>query len=46
MLIDPAQPLPFIKSYLEALDEGLKTHTGKGLSLSQEIWLGCCLMGM
>jgi hypothetical protein len=46
MLIDPAQPLPFIKSYLEALDEGLKTHTGKGLSLSQEIWLGCCLMGI
>jgi hypothetical protein len=46
MLIDPAQPLPFIKSYLEALDKGLKKHTGKGLSVDQKLWLGCCLMGI
>ena len=46
MLIDPTQPLPFIKNYVESLDKGLKKHTGTGLSLGQKVWLGCCLMGI
>lgn len=46
MLIDPTEPLPFIKNYVEALDKGLKKHTGKGLSLGQKLWLGFCLMGI
>jgi hypothetical protein len=46
MLIAPTEPLPFIKNYIEALDKGLKKHTGKGLSLGQAVWLGFCLMGI
>ena len=46
MLIDPAQPLAFIKSYVEELDQGLKKQTDTGLSLGQKVWLGFCLMGI
>ena len=46
MLIDPAQPLAFIKSYVEELDQGLTKQTGTGLSLGQKVWLGFCLMGI
>ena len=46
MLIDPAQPLAFIKSYVEELDQGLKQQTDTGLSLGQKVWLGFCLMGI
>jgi hypothetical protein len=46
MLIDPAQPLPFIKSDVEARDQGLKKSTGTGLSLGHNVGLGFCLMGI
>lgn len=43
-----SEPLPFVRAYLEALDEQLRTHCGaqRGLSRLQRHWLGFCLMGM
>lgn len=43
-----SEPLPFVRAYLEALDEQLRTHRGaqRGLSRRQRHWLGFCLMGM
>lgn len=46
MLIAPDQPLPFIKNYVEQLDNSLIKHAGDGLSLAQKAWLGFCLMGI
>ena len=40
-------PLPFIREYIESLDESLrKENCNLGLTLTQKIWLGFCLMGI
>jgi hypothetical protein len=45
MFID--KPAPFIKTYIDELDEALrKLDMGKGLSRLQKIWLGICLLGI
>lgn len=43
-----SEPLPFVRAYLEALDEQLRTYRGGqcGLSRLQRHWLGFCLMGL
>lgn len=43
-----SEPLPFVRAYLEALDEQLRRVGGErgGLSRLQRHWLGFCLMGM
>lgn len=43
-----SDPLPFVRAYLEALDEQLRRVGGDqgGLSRVQRHWLGFCLMGM
>jgi hypothetical protein len=43
-----SEPLPFVRAYLEALDEQLRSYRGtqRGLSRLQRHWLGFCLMGM
>jgi len=40
-------PLPFIKTYLDRLNQGLELE-GKQykLSITQKLWLGFCLMGI
>lgn len=38
-------PLPFVKTFVDELDNGLRAHEpGKGLSSTQRKWLGFCLM--
>ena len=44
MIID-LEPLPFIKEYLKILNTQLKEQ-GLGLSFSQIVWIGFCLMGI
>lgn len=40
-------PLPFVKTFVDELDNGLRAHElGKGLSSTQRKWLGFCLMGI
>jgi hypothetical protein len=40
-------PLPFIKTFVDELDTGLRAHEpGGGLSSTQRKWLGFCLMGI
>ena len=40
-------PLPFIKTFVDELDAGLRAHEhGEGLSSTQRKWLGFCLMGI
>jgi hypothetical protein len=43
-----SEPLPFVRAYLEALDEQLQRSRGsqRGLSRLQRHWLGFWLMGM
>ena len=43
-----SEPLPFVRAYLEVLDEQLRAQGGerRGLSRVQRHWLGFCLMGM
>src|SRR5512144_1872708 len=43
-----SEPLPFVRTYLETLDEQLRTYRSgqRGLSRQQRHWLGFCLMGM
>lgn len=40
-------PLPFIETFVDGLDNGLREHApDKGLSSTQRKWLGFCLMGI
>ncbi len=43
-----SEPLPFVKVFIEALDEVLKVHApgARGLSAIQRHWLGFCMMGI
>src|SRR5512144_360411 len=43
-----SEPLPFVRAYLETLDEQLRPDRSdqRGLSRRQRHWLGFCLMGM
>lgn len=45
MFVD--EPLPFVKEFINQLDEGLSQgQTGPRLSITQKAWLGFCLMGI
>ena len=40
-------PLPFIDTFVDELDNGLRAHEPeKGWSSTQRKWLGFCLMGI
>lgn len=43
-----SEPLPFVRAYLDVLDEQLRRYHGRsrGLSRIQRHWLGFCLMSM
>lgn len=43
-----SQPLPFVKAFVEAIDEAIRAHQplSPGLSMIQRSWLGLCLMGI
>ena len=43
-----SQPLPFVKTFVEAIDEAIRAHhsLSPGLSTIQRSWLGLCLMGV
>lgn len=43
-----SQPLPFVKAFVEAIDEAIRVHHpfSPGLSMVQRSWLGLCLMGI
>ena len=43
-----SQPLPFVKAFVEAIDEAIRAHHpfSPGLSTIQRSWLGLCLMGI
>ena len=43
-----SQPLPFVKAFVEAIDEAIRAHQpfSPGLSTIQRRWLGLCLMGV
>lgn len=43
-----SQPLPFVKAFVEAIDEAIRAHHpfSPGLSTVQRSWLGLCLMGI
>lgn len=43
-----SEPLPFVRTYLDVLDEQLRRYHGRarGLSRIQPHWLGFCLRGM
>ena len=43
-----SETLPFIKEFVEALDEALKEHAprARGLSSIQRRWLGFCMMAI
>ena len=43
-----SQPLPFVKAFVEAIDEAIRAHhsSSPGLSTIQRSWLGLCLMGV
>ncbi len=38
--------LPFIKQYIDGINEKIKAHNGAGLTRIQSIWLGFVLMGI
>ncbi len=43
-----SEPLPFVKAFIETLDDALKAHApgARGLSAIQRHWLGFCMMGI
>jgi hypothetical protein len=43
-----SQPLPFVKAFMEAIDEAIRAHhpLSPGLSTIQRSGLGLCLMGI
>ena len=43
-----SQPLPFVKAFVEAIDEAIRAHhpLSPGLTLIQRSGLGLCLMGI
>jgi hypothetical protein len=43
-----SQPLPFVKAFVEAIDEAIRAHHpfSPGLTTIQRSWLGLCLMGV
>jgi len=43
-----SQPLPFVKAFVEAIDEAIRAHhpLSPGLTTIQRSWLGLCLMGI
>jgi len=41
------EPLPFVKEFINQLDEGLRQRQSSlRLSMTQKAWLGFCLMGL
>jgi hypothetical protein len=44
MLID--EPLPFIKEFINQLDDGIKPDQPGRLSVTQKAWLAFCIMGI
>jgi hypothetical protein len=41
------EPLPFVKNYIEFIDEAIKTYCpDKGLTRIQKQWLSICIMAI